>query len=166
MSQPWSKWMTQIFQRVGQFSALSNTQLANTLAGLPDGITIDANGSGALEVKIGGITYQRISNYRKVTGTVGLPVNIASQITPSGVADELIYCQGSGGPVTLTGNPQIIAGTLPGQRLTLRVPVGGNGILISDGTGISMNGPANLGVDTFSISFEWDGSVWVCTARD
>jgi hypothetical protein len=109
-----------------------------------------------------------ISFLRVVTGSAGSPVSVTAVggITPAGASDELIFVSGSGGAVDITANPQIAAGTTPGQRLTLRAPDGANGVLLEDGDGLSMNGPADLGVDTTSISFEWDGSEWCCYARE
>lgn len=101
-------------------------------------------------------------------GTRAAPTAItaAGGVTPGTAMRSIQFIKGSGGAVDITANPQIAVGTTVGQMMTLRVPTGEAGVFFEDGTGLSMNGPANLGVDTYSLTFEWDGTEWFCIGRD
>lgn len=183
LSQPWTGWFRQLFDRLGGLNgspfisdgSVTTPILADAAVTAPkiDGgaITTAKIADTAVttpKLADNSVTFAKILSYRKVTGTRTVPISITASggISPSGVVDEIIYIGGSPGHVTISANPQIAAGTSVGQRLTLRVPVGSNGVLTQDGAGLSQNGPADLGVDTFSMSYEWDGSVWFCTGRD
>jgi hypothetical protein len=104
-----------------------------------------------------------------VTATSAAPVSITAGggITPGGYAHETIYIQGSGGPVDITVNPQIVAGTVSGQRLTLIGAHDTNTVKLDDGTGLFMNGSYTM-VKHSSVTFEWDsaGSRWQEVSRN
>lgn len=95
------------------------------------------------------------------TGTGASPVTITAGggITPSGVAREVIYVASSSGAVAVTANPKIVAGTTVGQELLLFGTSATDYIILSDGTGISLNGPINL-TDNAAITLVWNGTVW------
>lgn len=86
---------------------------------------------------------------RLVTGTSSSPtlITAAGGITPTGVWDELIFVAGNGGAIDITANPQIVAGTRPGQRLTLVGSHATNYVLLDSGTGLNINGTIYLGTD-------------------
>lgn len=105
---------------------------------------------------------------RKVTGTssAATAITAGGGITPAGVWDELIYVAGSGG-VDITANPQIVAGTKSGQRLTLVGTHATNTVTLDDGTGLALNGTCVLGTDRSIgqanvLNLFWDSaaSVW------
>lgn len=74
------------------------------------------------------------------------------------------YLAGSAGPVIISANPQIAAGSLVGQSLTLIGTHATNTITMADGTGISLNGPITLGNNS-AIVLNWDGGVWTEVSR-
>lgn len=126
--------------------------------------------AGAVLTKLSATDYDTawVTVRRAVTGSTGAPTAVvAAAGVAAPTADRtLAFISGSGGAVDLVANPQIAAGSVVGQEVTYRVPSGGNAVLFEDGNGLSMNGPANLGEDTFSITFNWDGALWFCSARD
>jgi hypothetical protein len=77
-----------------------------------------------------------------VTGTWASPVAVTALggITPAGVAEEIIFIQGSGGPIDITASPQIAAGTSNGQKLTLICTNDTNTVKVDDATGMALNG--------------------------
>lgn len=106
------------------------------------------------------VTAAKIASYRTVTGTRSAPVDVTtSGITPAGVADELIFVQGSGGAINITANPQIAAGTAVGQVLSLVGRSASSTVLLEDGNGLDMNGEYLL-TDNAEIGFNWDGTNW------
>lgn len=74
------------------------------------------------------------------------------------------YIQGSGGPVTVTANPQVAAGTVDGQRLVLIGRSATNTVTIADGTGLSLNGSWVGGLDSVLV-LRWDGTNWAEVSR-
>jgi len=100
-----------------------------------------------------------------LSGTVGAPtaVTAVGGVVFSGSAYQNFYfLTGSGGPVTITANPKISAGSNVGQELVL---VGGaDAITINDGTGVSLNGNMVLASGSV-LSLYWDGSVWQEASR-
>lgn len=115
-------------------------------------ITAASNGTGAAP---------------NVTGSQASPTSItaAGGISFSGSNYfNVSFIQGSGGAVTVTANPQIAAGSLVGQRLTLISESATNTVKIQDGTGLSLNG-AWVGGLSSVINLVWDGSNWVEESR-
>lgn len=102
----------------------------------------------------------------KVTGTRASPIAVNSGgISPANTTvKEIIFIQGSGGAVDVSGSPQIGAGTRAGQSLTLIARSDTNTVLLEDGTGLSLNG-AWLGQADSALDLVWDGSNWVEIAR-
>lgn len=106
-----------------------------------------------------------------------LPVTVVSGTESAGIAvvagtsipvsltalDQVIYVAGTGG-VVMSANPQIAAGGIIGQKLTLIGTSDANYIKILDGTGVSQNGPVYL-YNRNSIEYRWSGSVWSDTDR-
>lgn len=102
-----------------------------------------------------------------VTGSTGSPTAIVAGtgITPTGVAQEIIFVQGSGGAVDITANPQIAAGTASGQKLTLIGCSDTNTVKIEEGTGLRLNGSYTM-VNGSVITLNWDGSNWLEESRN
>lgn len=104
------------------------------------------------------------------SGTILSPTAITAigGVTPvSGKPVQSIRLQGSGGAVTVTANPAIVAGTIDGQLLTLIGASSTNTVTINDGNGVVQNGPVVL--KKYScISYEWvAGDLnWVERARN
>ena len=103
---------------------------------------------------------------RYVVGTSGSPVLVTtSGIGPLGAWDELIFVAGNGGAIDVTTDPQIVAGTRLGQRLTLIATHATNTVTFEDGTGLALNGPCTLGTNraighSVVLCLFWNGSVW------
>lgn len=102
-----------------------------------------------------------------LSNSAGSPANITAG---GGIAfsgsnfDNIKFIQGSGGAVTVTANPQIGQGNTVGQHLILIGESNTNTVTLADGTGLSMNGTWIGGLQS-SITYVWDGNVWVETAR-
>ena len=100
-----------------------------------------------------------------LSGTHASPTSITAGggITPtSGKRQQMMYIQGSGGAVTVTANPQIVAGSIDGQSLRLVGCSDTNTVKLQDGTGLKLNGSITLG-DYWVIGLFWSASqsVWV-----
>ena len=101
----------------------------------------------------------------KVTGSRAAPIAITAVggITPVGKRREVIYCEGDGGVVDISANPQIAVGASIGDELIL---VGsGNQIKLDNGDGLQLNGACYL-VDGAVLMLRWDGSVWLESYRN
>lgn len=95
-------------------------------------------------------------------GSRASPTSVAAAVGVvfSGSAYENYYfVQGLAGAVTVTANPQIAAGTLVGQRLVIIGRSATNTVTLSDGNGLSLNGPLVLGLDSIA-TLVWDGVAW------
>lgn len=69
--------------------------------------------------------------------------------------DQLIFVTGSGG-VDITASPQIQAHTVIGATMRICGTDNTNWVLLQNGTGLALNGPAELGKDD-CINFMWAG---------
>lgn len=138
------------------------------------GVTIDATGNG-----IGSETrpiniYENFiikavdasagtgsGNLPTVTGTRASPilVNAAGGIAPIGDPDQMIFVAGDSAPINITANPQIAAGVTVGDRLELHGCSDTDTLLVEDGTGLKLNGPALLAAYSV-IGLGWDGTNW------
>jgi hypothetical protein len=98
-----------------------------------------------------------------ITGTRAAPSAI---VAGTGVAFTgssgrgVWFIEGSGGAVDISANPQIAAGSAVGQMLTLVGRNATNTVLFEDGTGLSLNGSAMLGLDDV-LGLMWDGTNWI-----
>ena len=104
---------------------------------------------------------------REVTGTEGSPEQITAGggITRSATGgDEMIFIEGSGGPVNITVNPQINAGAFAGQYLILIGKSDTNTVTLDDGDGLSLNGTCEL-FNNSIIELIWSGSTWLEKSR-
>lgn len=101
-----------------------------------------------------------------ISGTRAAPVDVTAVggITPPTGFNKLMYVQGSGGPVTVTANPQVVAGTIDGQLLELRGRSNTKVLTLSNGNGLSLNGACPLAADD-SLWLRWDTVNWVEIAR-
>jgi hypothetical protein len=107
------------------------------------------------------------SGSASVTNTRGSPGSITAGggITPSGDSSEDIYIQGSGAAVDVTANPQIADGVTDGQRVCLIGRSNTNYVLLENGTGLVLNGSAQIGADDI-ICLRWDTTDWVEVSRN
>ncbi len=95
-----------------------------------------------------------------VTGSTGSPTAItASGVTVSDVSQEIIFIEGSGGAVEVTGSPAISAGSVVGQKLTLLGTSDANAVQFNSGNGIRLNG-AKVMKNHSVLEFVWDGTLW------
>lgn len=132
-----------------------------------------------LKFKIGdGATAWTLLAYQGSEGPPG-PVGPAFVVYGTRVSPELItaiggipttadpraymFISGSGGPVTISANPQIEAGDAIGQELLLQG--GANAVTIQDGNGLELNGQYVLQVGS-RIMLAWDGTVWGEVSRN
>jgi len=97
-----------------------------------------------------------------ITGSAGAPqaITAAGGIAFTG-SDyfNMWFVQGSGGPVDLSANPQIAAGSVVGQRLLLRGCSNTNTVKLEDATGLLLNGECILSLGSM-IELFWSGSTW------
>lgn len=77
------------------------------------------------------------------------------------------YIQGSGGPVTLTANPRIQAGTIDGQEIMLVGCSDTNTVSIDTGNGTQKNGVDVMLNGSITI-YNWDNgqSLWIECGRN
>jgi hypothetical protein len=95
-----------------------------------------------------------------VSGSTGSPNLITtSGVTAGSAQRQMIFVATSGGAVTVTANPQISAGTVVGQELVVVGTSASNYPVFNDGSGLSLNGVANL-TNNAVLNLFWDGSVW------
>lgn len=125
------------------------------------GINVAVSGQNITISNTGGTTT------RTVVGTVGSPTLITAVggIGFTGAQDfSKHYIAGNGGAVTVTANPQIAAGTVDGQELTLESTDATNTVTLNDGTGLIMNGPWVGGLGSV-ITYTWNTVSWVEKGR-
>lgn len=102
-----------------------------------------------------------------VTGSRASPTNITAVggITASANAYEIQFVQGSGGPVDISANPQVSAGTTVGQQIVLVGRDDTNTVLLENGTGLELNGDCLLEAASV-ICLMWDGTFWTEVYRN
>ena len=74
------------------------------------------------------------------------------------------YIAGNGGAVIVTANPQIAAGSVDGQELTIQSRSNLNTVRFNDGNGLVLNG-AWIGQGDSVLTLTWDGTNWVEKCR-
>lgn len=100
-----------------------------------------------------------------LNGSHGSPVDVTALTTipfTGGFPQNKIYISASA-PVTMSGTPEIAAGTVDGQTLLIE-NAGANNITIPGVSGDSLNG-AMVMVPNDQIQLSWNGSVWNEVAR-
>ena len=100
-------------------------------------------------------------------GTRAAPNNVvgATGIAHNDDQRMMFFAQGSGGPVTVTANPQIAAGSVVGQEIIVIGRSDTNTIRMTNGNGLELNGAVNLAAAE-ALSLIWDGTVWTETSRN
>lgn len=93
-----------------------------------------------------------------VTAGGGVALSVA------GAYDQVIWIEGSGGPVDVIASPQVAAGSFRGQRLTLIGSHATNYVRLEHGTGLSIRGYIDID-NTQALVLVWDGSVWFELSR-
>jgi hypothetical protein len=99
--------------------------------------------------------------------TVGSPnvITAAGGISILGDQREVQFIKSNGGSVTVTANPQIVAGTILGQELILFGTDATDKVRLSNGTGLRLNGNCILSSGS-SLYLVWNGSVWAEVSRN
>lgn len=127
-----------------------------------------ASGTVATADGSGGVSYSAIPSSSPATsGTRASPTAI---VAGTGVVfsgsnySNVYFIAGSGGPVTVSANPQISAGSSVGQFLTLVGRSATNTVTLADATGLSLNGAWVGGLDSV-LRLMWDGTNWLEIAR-
>jgi hypothetical protein len=103
----------------------------------------------------------------KIHGSTGSPTNVVAGTAiaaDAAVLEQTWFVQGSGGPVTVSANPQIVAGTKVGQKLRLYGCSDANTLKYANGTGLKLNRDCTLGIDTILKLF-WNGTDWAEEGR-
>ena len=102
-----------------------------------------------------------------ISGTRAAPVAV---VAGTGVAfsgsdyTNISFIEGSGGAADITADPQIAAGSVVGQKLTLIGRSNVNTVTLEHGTGLSLNGTAVLQEDS-ALVLLWDGTNWTEVSR-
>ena len=157
-------------------------QIVNNSTGL---VTVQSSGANNIQIMAANTTLlvtciltsgTTAASWNAFYSAVGVPVITGTRASPSaivagtGVAfsgtvyHNTWFIEGSGGAVTVTANPQIVAGTTVGQELKLIGRNDTNTVTLANGTGLSLNGGAVLAADNV-LSLFWDGTNWLETAR-
>ena len=105
-----------------------------------------------------------------ITGTTASPQTITAVggVAFSGTeANNVWFVQGptADTDVEVTANPQIAAGVLIGQSLTLIGRSDSARLIFEDGTGLALKGAMVIGLQSV-IQLIWDGTVWVEQGRN
>lgn len=98
----------------------------------------------------------------QITGTRSVPIGISASVGISFTGLPVFhtwFVEGSGGPVTVTANPAITAGSQVGQKLTIIGRSDINTLTFNDGNGLDLNGPVIL-ESSSCIGLEFDGTNW------
>lgn len=82
-----------------------------------------------------------------------------------GLLREFQFVVGNGGPIVVSVNPQIEAGSVIGQELVLKGTSDVSTVGIANGTGLELNGPCTL-ANGSCIWLVWDGTAWGEVARN
>jgi len=153
------------------------------LATLTAGYLLSGNGTSSVNLiapgSSGNVLTSNGSTWSSSAPSSSAPTVVSTFASPSSVtavggvtftstnALTVNYIAGSGGAVTVTASPQIAAGTVNGQMLTLVGTSATNTVKIQDGTGLALNGPW-VGALSSVINLEWDNgaSVWRETSRN
>lgn len=115
----------------------------------------------------GGVSYSAPASVAPgLSGTDGSPTTVTAGggVVFSGVAYDNFYFLTAASAITVSANPQISAATNVGQKLTITTKSASNTITLSDGTGLSLNGPFVGGLNSVLNVF-WNGSLWVEKSR-
>lgn len=99
-------------------------------------------------------------------GTTSAPTTISATGGVGIISDQrvILFTVSAGGTVPITANPQAAAGSKVGQELRLVGTSNTNAITLSDGNGLSLNGPVTLTLNA-TIDLWWNGAVWVESDR-
>ena len=134
---------------------------ANYLSGTVDDTEYSAKYYAALAASAaGGVT-------PVITGTRAAPSAIVALTGIAFVGTSYFniwFVEGSGGAVDIAANPQIAAGSVIGQRLTLIGRNDTNTVKLEHGTGLALRGGTGAEIYLFAdtiADFMWDGSNWV-----
>lgn len=149
----------------GQFSSTAEYE---SEVGLPQGGSVFYNTTLGVIQYYDDVTASWIVQAQagQVQGTRGAPIAITAGggITATQYQVETVYVEGSGGAVDITANPQISVGNNDGDELILIGTSDANTLQLDDGNGLSLNG-AMLLVNNSVIRLQWDGTLWLETAR-
>lgn len=101
-----------------------------------------------------------------VYGSTATPITVtaAGGISPASDDRQAIFTKSSGGAVSVSANPQIVAGIKVGQELLLIGTSDTDYVSLADGNGLSLNGPISL-KNHAGITLIFDGAVWVEYSR-
>lgn len=121
-----------------------------------------------LTLSLGQLTADLNDSYLQNTqGTRTVPLDITAiggiPFTSS-TFQNLCFVKGDGGPVTVTANPRIAAGTVIGQKLDIIFRDNIDTVTLADGNGLDLNGTM-VGDANSCLSLVWDGNFWVELSR-
>jgi|GEM_PF-3224808 hypothetical protein len=134
--------------------SISDLYLINNILGTSKEITVTDNLDGTITIsRPDQVTDEKLT----VNQELMLSVSDTVDITAAGgitVTKPIMHIQGSGGPVEITANPQIAAGT-DGQWLCLQGKSDINTVTLNTGNGLHLHGRVVLG-DEDSLTLYYD----------
>lgn len=155
----------------GTFNILTNDMISADVTAVASGsqnLSVEID-SGALAGPTGPTGPAGASAVPTISGTAGAPnlITAVGGISFAGAAyNNITYIAGSGGPVTVTANPQITACTLDGQVLKLIGKSAVNTVTIVDApASVSLNGPWVAGLNSVLTLICDSNLVWVEESR-
>jgi hypothetical protein len=92
-------------------------------------------------------------------------IDSASGFMSTTEMDQVLFVQGSGGAIDVTTDPQIEDHEIVGAKLTLIGMSDTNTLLFEDGAGLSLNGPAELGLNDV-LELMWCGDRYIELGRN
>ena len=122
--------------------------------------------ASATAIKISGDTDATVfgtrGSPRSIVAATGL-TSAAGHMSATAL-NQIIFVQGSGGPVTISASPAIQAGVV-GARMVIFGRDNTNTVTINNQSGlVEQNGPVTLGLSD-SITYVFDGTAWVEACR-
>lgn len=116
----------------------------------------------------GNVSYDApVSVAPSISGTDASPTTVtaAGGVVFSGSSYDNLYFLSAASAITVSASPQISAGSLVGQKLTIITKSATNTITLADGTGLSLNGSFVGGLDSV-LNLVWNANAkWVEVSR-
>jgi len=149
-------------------------------ASLTSGSVVVGNGASAVSLVAPGTSGNVLTSNGTTWSSTALPATVptitGSQASPTAITaaggvpfsgsnySNSIYVSTASGNVTVTATPQVVAGTLVGQVLSIIGTSASNTVTLADGSGLSLNGPITIGNNS-AIILQWNGASWYEISR-
>lgn len=113
-----------------------------------------------------GSTNPTTNGTRASPNSIVAGTGLSSSFVSTTALVQVVFVQGSGGAVTITATPAIVAGTIVGQLLYIIGRTNANPLTIPNQSGsVELNGPCSLGLSDM-LTVLWDGTAWVEQSRN